>query len=346
MKRILPMLAILLVLCSCTQQVEETGRYAHVSASTETKVITSSDLSVYDHWEFKAEPQFEDPDMYGAVTSWRTLSVSENVADLGYYTPGEWLFSVRAYNSQDRIIAEGNSGNVFLSADRDNTVAILLDNVLGEGRGDVYINVSIQTLPNLTLSVSYSTVTYEDGEPVIGDPVESTTRFTKGARSGRTTWQGYVRDLPSGTYVFYVSVEDAEETVAGQAVEVKVLPGIRTDVEGTLTPGAFVNGGLEISTYAIIDGQIASEDYDEEAGCVVSPENEIRTTRTWDTVSGAEPASYRWYVDGKRQVGATTRTFTFTPPTGKYGEYTISCIAMGRMSGESTSAGVLVRYLP
>jgi hypothetical protein len=344
MKRILPLLIILVILCSCAEQ-DVGPRYAHVSASTETKVLIATDLSAYDRWEFKAEPKFEDPDVYGAVTSWRALDISDNMADLGYYTPGLWLFSVRAFNSQNRLIAEGNSGEVYLSADQDNSVTILLHNSLGEGLGTVYLNVAIQTLPGISLSVSYSTVTIEDEVVTIGEPVDATSRFTRGAKSGTTTWQGYVRDLPSGTYVFYVSVEDSEGTVAGQALEVKVLPGIRTDIEGTLTPGSFVQGNMQIVTYGVIDGKIVSPDYDEELDVVIIPETDIRTTLSWETQVGTEPSSYRWYVDGKRQVGATSKTFTFTPAAG-FGDYVVSCIAIGRVSGESTSAGILVRYLP
>lgn len=350
MKRILPLFIILVILlASCVQEVEkaeETSPYAHASAATETKVLTSVDLSAYSTWEFKAEPLFEDDDLYGAVRTWRALSVTDGSADLGYYTPGEWNFSVRAFNSQGQKVGEGQSGGVFLAAGAENTVAITMENSFGEGSGDVYLNASIQTMPGISLAVSYAAVTFEEGAAVVGNPVEAPQRFNRSTGSGRTTWQGYVKDLPSGTYVFYVSVVDSEqETVAGQAIEVKVLPSIRTDIEGTLTPGSFINGSLSISTYNSTEGKIVSDDYDETIGCVVIPENEVRTDLSWEVLAGVSPVSYRWYVDGKRQIGVTTSTFSFAPANGP-GEYMVSCVATGRMSGESTSGSVLVRYLP
>ena len=347
MKRIALLLSIIIAIlaCSCSQQVSQPSPYAHAKASTETKALHSTDLSSFARWEFKAEPQFEDSDVYGAVRSWRSISIVENSADLGYYTPGKWIFSVRGFNEQDQIIGEGDSGEVFLSTDRDNAVAIAVHSVIGEGEGDVYVDVSMQTLPNVTFNVSYSAVTFEDGEAVIGEPVDASPRFYRSTSAGTSTWQGYVRDLPSGTYVFHISVSDSESAIAGEAVEVKVLPGVRTDIEGNLTPGSFVTSSMSITTYGNIRGRITSADYDEDAGCTVIPENEVRTTLSWEVQSGVEPASYRWFVDGKRQAGETSSTFVFQPSNGA-GEYTVSCIAMGRMSGESTSASMLVRFLP
>ncbi len=346
MKRIVLLLSILIILCSCSQQVEEASPYAHVVASTQTKALQSTDLSAFTRWEFKAEPLFEDNDVYGAVRTWRTISIEDDSADLGYYTPGEWNFSVRGFNSQDQVVGEGESGGVFLSTDSDNLVSIHVHSSLGEGKGDVYVDVSMQTLPNLTFTVAYAPVTFEDGTAVIGATVDAPPRFYRSTSSGRSVWQGYVKDLDSGTYVFYISVEDSEgTTIAGEAVEAKVLPGIRTDIEGSLTPGSFVLSNMSITTYGTIRGRIVSEDFDGESGCTVIPPDDVRTTLSWENEYGVEPASFRWFVDGKRQAGETSSTFVFQPANG-VGDYTVSCIAVGRMSGESTSGSMLVRFLP
>ena len=141
MKRIALLLSIIIAIlaCSCSQQVSQPSPYAHAKASTETKALHSTDLSSFARWEFKAEPQFEDSDVYGAVRSWRSISIVENSADLGYYTPGKWIFSVRGFNEQDQIIGEGDSGEVFLSTDRDNAVAIAVHSVIGEGEGGAFL---------------------------------------------------------------------------------------------------------------------------------------------------------------------------------------------------------------
>lgn len=151
-KNILMVMAILmaaLIFVSCEPKaeavVEEEPRdLVEVTMVTTQEKTLSSDINkdiVY--WEFKATPKFtlaNDEKIYGTVGYWRRLDALQTGADgvvktttsLGRYTSGDWLFQLRALNSEKHVVAVGSTQQI-LREGADNTVNITMYIDRGDG---------------------------------------------------------------------------------------------------------------------------------------------------------------------------------------------------------------------
>lgn len=100
----------------------------------EDKTLTSDLNRDIKYWEFMATPKFtlgEGEKIYGQVTYWRMLSELDTEADgvvktsanLGRYTSGDWLFEVRALNSNKHVVAVGSTQQIVREG-LDNIVEI------------------------------------------------------------------------------------------------------------------------------------------------------------------------------------------------------------------------------
>lgn len=144
-KNILIVLAILmvaLIFTSCEPKAEavvdeEPRGLVEVSVVTTQEKTLKSDINkdiVY--WEFMATPKFTlaaDEKIYGTVSYWRRLDalqtgddgVVKTTTSLGRYTSGDWLFELRALNSEKHVVAVGSTQQI-LREGADNTVKIVM----------------------------------------------------------------------------------------------------------------------------------------------------------------------------------------------------------------------------
>lgn len=140
------LIAALMLFTSCDQEVVKTPpkeieeEVSHKDivevglAIAQEKVLSSDINRDIKYWEFMATPQFKlsgNEKVYGTVSYWRSLSALDTTPEgkvqtetnLGRYTSGEWLFEVRALNSNKRVVAVGSTKQVVREG-LDNTVVI------------------------------------------------------------------------------------------------------------------------------------------------------------------------------------------------------------------------------
>ena len=154
---ILMLMAVLMLFASCEQPVAEVEKPVEEEIPrdvvevgmvvVEDKSLTSDLNRDIKYWEFMATPQFslgEGEKIYGTVSYWRMLPALDTGADnvikteasLGRYTSGDWLFELRALNSNKHVIAVGSTQQIVREG-LDNTVHITMltdraDNTHGE----------------------------------------------------------------------------------------------------------------------------------------------------------------------------------------------------------------------
>ena len=158
---ILMLMAVLMLFASCEQPVAEVETPVEEEfprdvvevgmVIVEDKSLTSDLNRDIKYWEFMATPKFslgEGEKIYGTVSYWRMLSALDTGADnvikteasLGRYTSGDWLFELRALNSNKHVIAVGSTQQIVREG-LDNTVHITMftdraDNTHGESADD------------------------------------------------------------------------------------------------------------------------------------------------------------------------------------------------------------------
>ena len=158
---ILMLMAVLVLFASCEQPVAEMDKPVEEEIPrdvvevgmvvVEDKSLTSDLNRDIKYWEFMATPQFslgEGEKIYGTVSYWRMLPALDTGADnvikteasLGRYTSGDWLFELRALNSNKHVIAVGSTQQIVREG-LDNTVHITMltdraDNTHGESADD------------------------------------------------------------------------------------------------------------------------------------------------------------------------------------------------------------------
>ena len=139
-------------------------------AITEDKTLTSAINRDIEYWEFMATPKFTLPNgekVYGQVSYWRSLpkldTAGGNVkttADLGRYTSGDWLFELRALNSEYHVISVGSTQQVIRSG-LDNVVTIVmkLDDADNTTHGQSWDTTSTRTQVVNTGDAGVETIT-------------------------------------------------------------------------------------------------------------------------------------------------------------------------------------------
>lgn len=148
-------LTALFIFVSCEEPQEAVKETTHTLvdvtlSATQPKVLSSAVNNDIMYWEFRATPKFvmpADEKIYGTVSYWRTLPALDTVINgvsevktatsLGRYTSGEWLFELRALNSEKHVIAVGKT-QLFLREGKDNTVNIdmYVDNASEDQKGN------------------------------------------------------------------------------------------------------------------------------------------------------------------------------------------------------------------
>lgn len=301
---------------------EEKALHAHV------------DLKVTEY-RYTAVPLFtleEGAEIFGVVSSEKSIGADGEVS-LGYFTQGHWRFHVFAYNKDGYLIREGEK-DIYLfrnSTGSMNKIPVTL--LTAQSRtGKCHFLIKSNKTQSLSavheIGVTWTNVL--SGETSKAESYYRGTIGSEGLAEETITYDFTILNLKGGIYEFRISLWESVNGTkirnAGQIVSTTVIgEGGTSEIEGTLYPNEWVNGGFELNIPVSVNGSVCLYS---SGGKIKGDEFEgtLSTTSTFiwekDDKSYA-PAKFQWYVNGSKQEGETKASFSFTP--SDYGNYTISC---------------------
>ncbi len=186
-------------------------------------------------YEYKAEAQWTSSNIQGE-TSWTSLNNYSSGMSLGYFSPGQWKFSVRIKNGST-IIYEGSS-ITYISPGNVNVTVLVSKMVEDAAAGSVHISVTAPTVAGENLGISYTL-----GNTTIG-PVNADATSTNGI----TTFEKTISDLAKGEYTFFLSYLNGN---SGATVAVNLHSGERAEITGTLDNGVWQIGYIIVKVYEV-----------------------------------------------------------------------------------------------
>ena len=245
---------------------------------------------------------------------------------------GQWTITVDGYNSDSEKIA---TVQATATVTRNATAALTMVLRPLEGTGTLSVGLSWTDSQGVLASPSAGLVIRdEQGNDIqdISDPVALTINGQTAAVE--------VTNLPTGWYEVTVSLKDGNTTAWQGVFALRVVDGQTTT--GTVAiPESQIQVGPGTGTVAIT----IEEDMDDplSVGFSGMPDSveagtEITLTST-GTYSGAE--QYRWYINGVRQEGQATSSFSHTFTTT--GTHTVSLLVLdgGALGGYGQSMVVV-----
>ncbi len=306
------------------------------SSGTAEKVVNVTvDTSVLAYY-YSATPLWTSSDftnIQGATDGYVKIpSYSEGVS-IGLFAQGKWHFDVQVKLIEDGV-TEANwklvyTGSVeqYINAD-NNTVEVLVSKNTDEN-GFVTIDVikaptvdgDNDGTPSDKLIISY------DG-PASGSIAESAISISRSA--GWTTFTVPATSLKAGDYIFFLTYNDGTSDVGGAVKAVSIIPGVTTNISGTIESGTWQDETFKLSTGNSLEIEISAADDKTEI-----PKNGS-LVYTCTKVAGPEITTYSWYVNGVPQEGETSATFTLTASNYAsfgYDYCYVTCVAKAVDSG-------------
>lgn len=384
--------AAMIIAClfvSCKQEAMDGAKgYAKVSVAVadEKKALATTVKDTIASYQYKVKPLFalaagEPVYANGLVldqtfaetdgwSAWTDISVTNNKADLGLYTQGNWQFDVRTLNEQGAVIAVG-SNTAYLRTGASNNVTIELDAdssgaTGGEAiTGSIWFGIETNALEATTSAVSLSVSTKKvTAAGTLGAATPQAITWTNPAvhnesyygdtaavGTGRRYYEGTVGSLTPGQYLVTVLLEETHtpeeggeavtSTIAGQSIGVTVLGGADpTVIKGTMLTGEFVQEGLTLIAPGVIIGSI-----DSAAGIAATVGTPVTITYNKAETS-ATPKTFIWSVDGGAEIvyvagtDANPNEFSYTPTAA--GDHTVSVVVFGENKAEIGSASAFI----
>ena len=186
-------------------------------------------------YKYKAKPQWNSPNIQGAV-DWTDLDYFEGMS-LGFFSPGQWVFSVRVLNG-NKIVYEGDSEVVTIIAS-EVEVTVPVFKLSGTGILDIAITAP-SIAANDVLTVSW------------GDDPNDSAAAVKSANGGITTFT-FNRSFPVGSYTFTLTHSNVER---GTSITIELHQNELVRVQGQLE-----NGKWQISSVTMPVRNITVERY-------------------------------------------------------------------------------------
>ena len=160
--------------------------------------------------------------------------------DLGWFTQGRWLFSVKAANRDGDVLYIG-SWEGYVSAASDNSITISMEEN-AEDVGKIAFDVMSITVPMPRVVVTYTKVWNGDGEHVLldtgGDGRGLTMTSNKEGYSFYTTPELI---LPAGAYWLKVQLWNGDELFSGEVLDTYIVPRKTTTISGVFTITGLAN---------------------------------------------------------------------------------------------------------
>ncbi len=217
------------------------------NAASQKSISVGSDINWASlTYQYKAEAQWQGDNIHGATVdnqgnpSWESIGYSNNSLNIGYFSPGQWVFGIRILNGQT-VIYEGFSGVVSI-ANSSVSVPIVVNKLVTDAvAGSVRVSITAPTMQGEALGISYK---LESNETITVDSND----ITATSDNGRTTFESTVSDLAAGCYTFFLSHPAGG---SGATVTVDLRLGEMAVISGHLDNGIWQLGYITVKVHTI-----------------------------------------------------------------------------------------------
>ena len=208
------------------------------NSGSSQKTISVADGIAWNNltYQYKAEALWTSSNIHGATIGWTTITYSNADTSLGYFTPGQWKFSVRILDGSN-VIYEGSS-TTYVGTTTANVIVLVSKQFENAATGQVHISVTAPTIRGENLIVSFSPDDESQG-PFVADAT---------SENGITTFECSVNGLAAGEYTFLLNYLSGS---SGAAVAVNLHPGERVEISGHLDNGIWQVGYLTLKLHTI-----------------------------------------------------------------------------------------------
>lgn len=331
------MLLVLLTACPTETKIPEVVEtYCGVTLSLDTKALEASDTRSI-KYSYRAVPMWhQGTAIAGERTNWGDLDLDgESEVYLGTFTCGSWQFYIRGISSNSGLtVVEGSSGNVTLQKPEE-TVG-----VTAKSTTSAYGSVRVQVRSHkVALEGTYLRCTFRnivDGK--LGDEIDVSDSVTSAdLGNGSILHSGLLEGMAQGVYMFSMQVRniETEDLIAGESISVLVTGDEVVTISGEILGAGTAGAVFVIDALTTLDGEIMSS----EEGKVGTP-----ITFVWT----AEPNVYEkalewvWTIDGDVKE-TSSATLTWIPDDA--GDHSVTCVAIGKKTGEVGNSHFTVRVL-
>ena len=296
---------------------------------TVTEIIDSNTFAYY----YLARPLWTGSDFTNiqgdTANEYVQIDRYSSGVSIGFFAQGKWHFDV-----QVKLIETGVTENNW--------------KLVYTGSVDQYINVANNTVEVLvskntavdgfvTIDSIKAPTVYGDGVGTVSDkliityegPVNGSIADNKiniehstVASDQLTTFTVPATSLKAGEYIFFLTYNDGTSDVGGAIKSVNIIPGVTTNISGTIETGTWQDETFKLTTGNSLEIKISSD------------KTEIpktgSATYTCAKVAGPEITTYSWYVNGVLQEGQTSSTFELVASNYAsfgYDYCTVTCVA-------------------
>lgn len=186
-------------------------------------------------YEYMAEALWTSSNIHGE-TSWTRISYSNADTNLGYFTSGQWKFSVRILDGSN-VVYRGAS-TTYIAPGNANVTVLVSKQFEDAAAGQVHIYVTAPTLAGENLGISYT----------LGNATTNLGNASATSANGITTFEYTATDLAAGEYTFFLNYLSGS---SGAAVAVDLRPGEEAQITGHLDNGIWQVGYLYLKLHTI-----------------------------------------------------------------------------------------------
>ena len=207
------------------------------NASNVAQKIVTVDSGISNNltYEYMAEALWTSSNIHGE-TNWTRISYSNADTNLGYFTSGQWKFSVRILDGSN-VVYRGES-TTYIAPGNANVTVLVSKQFEDAAAGQVHISVTAPTLAGENLGISYT----------LGNVTTNLGNASATSENGITTFEYTATDLAAGEYTFFLNYLSGS---SGAAVAVDLRPGEEAQITGHLDNGIWQVGYLYLKLHTI-----------------------------------------------------------------------------------------------
>ena len=207
------------------------------NASNVAQKIVTVDSGISNNltYEYMAEALWISSNIHGE-TSWTRISYSNADTNLGYFTSGQWKFSVRILDGSN-VIYKGDT-TTYIAPGSTNVTVLVSKQFEDAAAGQVHISVTAPTLAGENLGISYT----------LGNVTTNLGNASATSANGITTFEYTAQNLAAGEYTFFLNYLSGS---SGAAVAVDLRPGEEAQITGHLDNGIWQVGYLYLKLHTI-----------------------------------------------------------------------------------------------
>ena len=282
MKKIVLVFGALILLFSCTTELEEGGTLILSLSNSGFQIQTilpPVDMNVASYTAAGSGPfgdSFE-------VTSF----LADDLVQVPSLEPGEWTIVVYANNAEGSIIGSGNDDTVLIVSGQVTTVSITVVPIEGIGTLSVQVEWPAGVLGNPSVTGTLAAVG--------SDPPASPIQFSMASDALSASNMQY---LDTGYYTLTIRLSDGSDPLWGVVEGVRIVSG---QVSGKVYElvSAVNQGGLALTIDPALDNPITITFQ----GQLAELGQHSATPMTVTATTGEPVDSYQWYLQGEPLAG-------------------------------------------